>query len=77
MVLEREEIATEETRDECCREEKHAKHRDSHHGCPVLTCFECNGGALLGDRSTIRGDVGVDFAIAVGEEVVILCSKSQ
>ena len=75
FVLEREEIATEKTRDESCREKKHAKHRDSHHSCPVLTCFERDGGALLGDGPTIGGDVGIDFAIPVGEEIVSLCSK--
>lgn len=75
IVLEREEVATEKTCDESCWEKKHGKHRDSHHSCAVLTCFECNGGALLGDGSTFGGDVGVDFAIAVGEETVRLCSK--
>ena len=77
VVLEREEVATEETCDECCREKNHTKHGDRHHGRPVLTCFECNGSALLGDGSTVGGNVEVDFAIAVGEEIIRLCSKSQ
>ena len=75
IVLKREEVATEKTCDESCREKQHGKHRDSHHGCTVLTCFECNHRALLGDGSTFRGDVRVDFAIAIGEEIVRLCRK--
>ena len=75
IVHQRKEVAAEETCDESCWEKKHAQRRDSHHSCPVLTCFECNRRALLGDTFAFRGDLEVDFAIAVGEEIVRLCSK--